>query len=563
VSLFSNMKIRRKFLLVNSIVIFGFLLFVGYSFWILNKLKVNGPIYHDIVMGKDLIADILPPPEYIVESYLVVLEMATEDDKKIIQQKKEYLEKKLKKEFMERYEFWVKELHGGKLKNEMVSLSYEPANQFFLIVENEFLPAIESGNKVRALELAHGILKQKYLEHRDHINNVVTMSTKMNAKTEEFAKHAVHNSFVILCLIAVVSILLSLGLLYLLTKQVVNKITGIQNSLKEISEGDGNLTRLLNIDSIDEISNIAYYYNKFVGKLQSMIQQIASSAVTVASAAEKLSVTSEVISSNAEETTLQSRTVELSNEETTLSAKTILNAVQKITDSVKCVSLFINEMTSMTSDINISCQKESRAAAHANSQAQTTSEVMKTLSSSAQEIGQIVTVINTITTQTNLLALNATIEAARAGTAGKGFAIVANEIKELSTQIATATADIQRLVKRIQGDTEKAVLSMASISKIIEDVDQISQGIVRAVDEQSKTMEDITKNIREVDTGSVVATENVNNSLEGLFKISNNISGVNLAAKETAAGVQQIKISASELVLLASGLECIVEQFKT
>ncbi len=120
---------------------------------------------------------------------------------------------------------------------------------------------------------------------------------------------------------------------------------------------------------------------------------------------------------------------------------------------------------------------------------------MDKLGAAAKSIGKVVEVINDIADQTNLLALNATIEVASAGEAGKRFAVVANEVKELAKQTAQATQEIQKQVEDMQTNTESAIKAIDSVSKVIEEVNEISQTIVSAVEEQSATVNEISRNV--------------------------------------------------------------------
>ena len=169
---------------------------------------------------------------------------------------------------------------------------------------------------------------------------------------------------------------------------------------------------------------------------------------------------------------------------------------------------------------------------------------MTKLGVSSIEIGKVIKVITSIAQQTNLLALNATIEAARAGEAGKGFAVVANEVKELAKQTAAATEDISQKIEAIQSDTKGAVTSISQIGKVIAQINDISNTIASAVEEQSATTNEIARNATEAAKGS--------------SEISKNITQVSEAAKSTTEGANNTLTAATELAKLAGDLKGIV-----
>jgi methyl-accepting chemotaxis protein len=169
------------------------------------------------------------------------------------------------------------------------------------------------------------------------------------------------------------------------------------------------------------------------------------------------------------------------------------------------------------------------------------------LGASSQEIGNVVKVITSIAEQTNLLALNATIEAARAGEAGKGFAVVANEVKELAQETARATEDIARRVEAIQADTGGAVGAIGEISTIIGSINDYQLTIASAVEEQTATTNEMSRNVAEAATGS--------------GEIAANITGVASASSSTTEAVTQARGAIDDMARMAAELHTQVARF--
>jgi methyl-accepting chemotaxis protein len=192
----------------------------------------------------------------------------------------------------------------------------------------------------------------------------------------------------------------------------------------------------------------------------------------------------------------------------------------------------------------------------------TTVDQVNELGRAAVEISKVTEVITEISEQTNLLALNATIEAARAGEAGKGFAVVANEIKELAAQTAKATGDIRGKIDGIQSSTDKTVVEIDTIMKVINDVNQIVAQIAKDTVEQSTSTQEIASNVAEASQGIQEVNQNVAQSSLVSTDIAKNISEVSSEAAEMAENSHSIENNATVLSQMAEQLNGLVGRFK-
>jgi methyl-accepting chemotaxis protein len=381
-------------------------------------------------------------------------------------------------------------------------------------------------------------------------------------KTSKIEKEAVSSAMFIIILISVLFVA-TLIFSLVISSAISRSIRGAADMLKDISEGDGDLTKRLVVKSKDEIGDMAKYFNKFVEKLHGIIGNISSNAQTVASSASELSATSAEIASNAEKMSSQTTTVASATEQATANISTISSAAEEMSNSANTVAAAIEEMSASINEVARNCQKELQIAVDASNHAKNGSETMSRLGVAAASIGKVAEVINDIADQTNLLALNATIEAASAGEAGKGFAVVANEVKELARQTAQATHEIEKQIDDMRTNTEAAVKAIGLISNVIEEVTSISQTIVSAIEEQSATVNEISKNVANVSKGAGEVARNVSESAKGLSEVAGTISLVNSAVSDTSRGIGQVNIAADELAKLSENLKGLVGQFKT
>jgi methyl-accepting chemotaxis protein len=267
--------------------------------------------------------------------------------------------------------------------------------------------------------------------------------------------------------------------------------------------------------------------------LTTLISDTAQNAAALGASSEELTAVSHQMASNAEETAVQ--------------ASVVSAASEQVSKNVSSVSAATEQMQASIREISANANSSARVARNAVSVASTTNETVKKLGESSQEIGNVIKVITSIAQQTNLLALNATIEAARAGEAGKGFAVVANEVKELAKQTARATEDISRKIESIQGDTKGAVKAIEEIGTIINQINDISNSIASAVEEQTVTTNEIGRSVAE--------------AAAGVGDIAKNIGGVASAAKDTTRGANDTRKASQELSQMAARLQQAVSKF--
>jgi methyl-accepting chemotaxis protein len=507
---FHNLSVKTKLLMLGGIFIGGFLAFAAFSYRTLYLVQIHGPYYQQVVQGKDLIADILPPPAYILEAYLVVLQMVDETESAKLQQLIEK-SKTLRAEYEGRHEFWKKNLPDGKLKETLLVKSSRPAMEFFDRRDREFIPWTLQGERDKAKALAQHELKQLYEVHRAVIDELVPLVTDNNTEDEQRATDAVTSGTWGLIALGLGVLILGALASWRIGRSIIHSLGQTVHVLQAVAAGD--FTQRLVVRANDEIGQLARALNQAVTSIGNAMVTIAHNANTLASASEELAAASQQLSKN-----------------------------------VQTVAAGTEEMSASIKEIAKSVSEAARVAGQAVQVADATNATIAKLGESSMEIGNVIKVITSIAEQTNLLALNATIEAARAGEAGKGFAVVANEVKELAKQTSEATEDIGRKIGAIQQDTQGAVAAIGQISAIIAQINDISNTIASAVEEQSVTTNEMARNVAEVAKGS--------------SEIAQNVSGMAQAVQSTASGATETRAAAHELSRMATELQRLVGQFR-
>jgi methyl-accepting chemotaxis protein len=362
-----------------------------------------------------------------------------------------------------------------------------------------------------------------------------------------------------LCII----LLAAIGLpLFFSTRSVVNPINRTVLMLKDIAQGEGDLTKRLEIIKKDEIGELAGWFNTFLDKLQGMMRKIADNTRAIDRSSEEFSEIAIQLSSGAGDTSSRATNVSASAEEMSANLNSVAAAMEESATNINVVATATEEMSATINEIAQNAEKARTVADQAVQKAGMASSQMDTLNQAATGIGKVVETITEISEQVNLLALNATIEAARAGEAGKGFAVVANEIKELAKQTSAATLEIKAKIENIQGSTDGTVRGISEISEVIHSVNEIVGTIATAVEEQSAATSQIASNVAQASQGIQEVNENVNQSSTVAGEISNDIAAVNQSSGEIADSSDKVRNSAESLRQMAAELNAIVSSFK-
>ncbi|HYR69029.1 MAG TPA: hypothetical protein VER77_04055, partial [Candidatus Dormibacteraeota bacterium] len=205
------LTIRRQLLGTALLSLAGFVLFGVVSYLTLNELKISGPRYKRIAQGKDLIADVVPPPEFLVESFLAVHQMIDESDRRrleeLITQSQQF-----RTNFEERHDYWARTLREGSLRDAMNIRSYQPAKEFFRVRDEEFIPAVRRGDRETARALANTTLKALFEQHRKAVLQVVHLALIQNSREEESATAIAEQRTTLIPLVGLMIVSITIGI---------------------------------------------------------------------------------------------------------------------------------------------------------------------------------------------------------------------------------------------------------------------------------------------------------------------------------------------------------------
>ncbi len=471
------------------ILILGLLFLLGLGatnlMWIsmMGTIQVNGPLYKQIVQGKDLVADYLPPPLYVVEAYLVALRLGEETGAK----REEHLQKfrALRLEFDTRYQFWQKDLSPGDMRDKLIKETYTLGLEFFRIVEKDV--ATGSAKKLPPDAII------AYEKHREAVDELVKQA---NARVlvDEATAMATASWW------STVQLIFNLSLLVVLGAIAWYIARGIQKVVKSSSE--------------------------LVGQVKMSAIRINATTAQIASAAAEQDATVQTFNSSFNEIAAAVKQISATSKEL---ARTIESVGHQGRETARLAGDGRENLGSM--EASMSSLSEATGSI---------STKLGTIREKAGAINVVVTTITKVADQTNLLSINAAIEAEKAGEAGRGFLVVAREIRRLADQTAVATLDIEQMVRHMQQAVSSGVMEMDKFSEQV-------RGGMKQVSTISQQLGQIMVQVQGQEGQFKQVEEGVTQQSEGAQQIDTAIS-------QLGTGMRQVSTTSNEFSSAATHL---------
>jgi methyl-accepting chemotaxis protein len=495
----------------------AFAVFAAASLQTLRTVVVNGPIYQEIVRSKDVVADVLPPPAYLVEVYAAAFQLLETQEADRRGMLVRHIAA-LAEDYEARHRFWAATLEPTKLRETLTGPAYRTGREVLRLVHAELIPAVERGDRARAQGLLNGALRQAFEAHRAAVDEVVRLARAAGQDAEARVARAVARHLWVLGLLGAGLLGLGVGAAAVLARSCVRPLAETVETLEAVAAGD--FTRQLAVHRADEVGRVAAALNRAVETIRGTLLEVREVADQVAAASQQLRSMSERLAAGTQEQAA-------SLEETAASLEEMTGTVRQTADHAR-----------QASQLALGAHE---AAERGGQVVREAVDAMSEIHRAAGRVGAIIAAIDEIAFQTNLLALNAAVEAARAGEQGRSFAVVATEVRSLAQRSATAAREIKTLIEDSVGKAERGVVLANRSGQALDE-------IVAAV----KRTADLIAEIAAAGQEEAAGIEQVNKAVGQMDRV----------VQAAAAQTEELASAAQLLAARADRLRGLVERFR-
>ncbi|OWK34737.1 methyl-accepting chemotaxis protein [Fimbriiglobus ruber] len=514
----------------------------------LNTVKIKGPLYDKIQVEQDLQNSLDPPVLFIREPYLATLELGHETDPN---RQRDLVSRyrRAEQEYQEKYAEWSRRLPEGKIKETLRSEAHAPAVEFFEVANREFLPAVLEGGAAtgKAQGILKGRLRDLYKQQKAGTEKVKVLAIESVDRFAAEADETVHfwNRVLVIVGATVLVVLTAAG--WWISRGIVEPTNELIARMEDMSAGATDLTARVQVRTHDEIGRLATAINTVVHRIHDLVVKVRESSIQLYASSTEIAATARQQEATMQNLGTSTNQIAAAVKEITATSRELAQTMNAVNDGGKQAGSLAEAGRAGLSGMKSTMQRLAESTGSISAK-------LGVVREKAHDINAVVTTITKVADQTNLLSINAAIEAEKAGEYGRGFLVVAREIRRLADQTAVATLDIENMVRQMQGAVSAGVMEMDKFT------DEVRSGVAR-VSEINTQMGQIIEQVHALNDRFQAVNEGMGQQSAGASQINEAMLQLAAGVEQTSAALKEFHAATGNLHASADVLKSQVSQF--
>jgi methyl-accepting chemotaxis protein WspA len=538
-----NLTLRSKMYFLLGIMFLGLILTHGMYIWMLWLNRTNS---ERIIEGKNLYADLLPPPLYVIDPYVKILEAAQEPN----QDRRRQIVgdfATLARDTEKSYERW-QNLPDKELQLHLTE-SLTEAKALYSIIENSVIPRLMSAtlDNTNTLDSPLRDAREAFRKHREKVNSIVAKVSKSIQENEDETQRS-RIRWIVIHVVACVVLLIALAMVsYAVTQQILRPTKRLLHRMSDMASGATDLTRRVPVDSEDELGELATLINSVIARIHDLVARVRGSTIQLNATATEIAASASEQTGTAQSFLASTNQIAAAVREISASGHELLRTMEDVDGRALSASSLAESGREGLSNMLSTMQQLATASGSISTK-------LGTIREKANAINTVVTTITKVADQTNLLSINAAIEAEKAGEAGRGFLVVAREIRRLADQTAVATLDIEQMVRQMQSSVATGVMEM---DKFNEQVRSCSG----QVGEVSGQLGQVIGEVQTLTSRFQTVNDAMRQQSNGVEQIGDVMNQMTTGVKQLGVSVEDFRQAAQNLRDATGNLQMEVNQF--
>jgi methyl-accepting chemotaxis protein WspA len=545
--LLRDVTIRRKLYGLVLCTTVGLGVVLALAGWMLYEFRVNGPVYERLMARKNATLEFQPNTIFLAEPYLLLYEMAAADKPDDLRRLQDMYRSKEKAYEVAKGRI-NQELFEGPVKTALTDKVFPSAEDLLRAADKEFLRPLAGGDRKSARDNLTSKIQPLYAAHRAAVEKATATSLDATRRDESEAAERMNRWLTLMVVVGVLSIALSGTLGWLLARGIVGATDELLVRVREMARGASDLTARVQVVRKDELGALAEGINDVIAKTQAVVMRVREASVQLLSTAAQIGATARQQESTVQQLGSSTTEIAASVREISATAKELGGTMSEVNERANQASLLASAGRSRLGAMEQTMQQLVESTASISSK-------LAVIREKADNINVVVTTITKVADQTNLLSINAAIEAEKAGEYGRGFLVVAREIRRLADQTAVATLDIENMVRHMQDSVSAGVMQMDKFSE------EVRSGVGRVAEVNGQTGQ-IIEEVQGLSGRFRQVNEGMRNQAAGAQQINEAMTQVATGARQTQAALEEFNKATEHLRHAVEELNKEIAQFK-